>query len=829
MPDIESIFSEAVKHHQSGRLQDAEVLYRHLLVLQPNHPETNHNLGILALQVNQPEAGIPYLRAALESDPGRSQFWAGYLEALACTGQRDLARQTLAQGRSSGLTLHGLEGLLEEPSRRALEGFMQALHRGSIGEAEHLASGMTENFPDSALAWNALGMAMKLGGRPEEAIRAMQRCVLLNPGDAKALFNLGLMQYEAGNHEDAEDSYRKAVSVKPDYAEAHSNLGNILRDLNRLPEAEESCRKAISIQPDHFLAHLNLGAILFDRDRFSEAESCFLKAISVKPDLAEAHLGLGGALYHLGRIIDAESSLRKAISLKHGLFRAHANLGNVLKDMGWLPDAEASYRLAISIHPDYAEAHSHLGATLLETGKLTDAEESCRKAIAIKPEYGEAHINLGCILLGKGNHDDAQASFRKAMEIRPGCFEGHSNLLMGFNYRSDGSKAYAEAVEYGKAVRKKASPFDSWTCPESGRVRVGLVSGDFRNHPVGHFLESILSELDPGKVELFAYPTSPLTDSLTDRIRPHFSQWHPLCGLNDETAAKLVHAHGIHVLIDLSGHTACNRLPLFAWKPAPIQASWLGYFATTGVSEIDYILGDPHVTPEGHESQFAEKIWRLPDTRMCFTPPRDAPEVSPLPALRNGLVTFGSFQNLAKASDETLALWSKVLEAVPESQLRWQCGQFADRNVIDMTRSRLKAFGIERADLVGPVNRQDYLAMHAEVDFILDTFPFTGGTTTCEALWMGVPTLTLAGNTLISRQGLGLMTAAGLPEWAVHTPEEYVSRAVEFAGSRESLDALRKQMRERVLSSPLFDSRRFARNLENAFHKMCEAHTGSLR
>jgi predicted O-linked N-acetylglucosamine transferase (SPINDLY family) len=376
---------------------------------------------------------------------------------------------------------------------------------------------------------------------------------------------------------------------------------------------------------------------------------------------------------------------------------------------------------------------------------------------------------------------------------------------------------------------KASAPFSSWIAPASDeRLRIGFVSGDLVNHPVGYFVESLLAELDPARLEVFAYPTQPVSDDLTARIRPHFAAWKPLYGRSDESAATLIHGDGIDVLIDLSGHTAHNRLPVFAWKPAPVQVSWLGYFATTGVPGIDYLLADEVSVPPEHRSHFTETVWYLPDTRLCFTPPATDVAVAPLPALANGYVTFGSFQNLAKLGDEVLKAWAGIMTSMPAARLRLQNKQLADPGVRERLLERLCRAGIGagRVALHGPMLRRDYLAAHAEVDLILDTFPFPGGTTTCEALWMGVPTLTLAGDRLIARQGASLLAAAGLTAWIAHSEAEYIDKALAFAGDLPALAALRTTLRDRVLRSPLFDARRFASNFERALREMWRRRSG---
>jgi protein O-GlcNAc transferase len=373
---------------------------------------------------------------------------------------------------------------------------------------------------------------------------------------------------------------------------------------------------------------------------------------------------------------------------------------------------------------------------------------------------------------------------------------------MNYNAHSPQS-CLEEARNYGRIVAGKAERFSAWQCAAPpDRLRVGLVSGDLCDHPVAYFLENLLVQLDHDRIELIAYPTRHKQDDLTARIRRHFSAWKPLTGLSDEAAARLIHADGVHVLIDMSGHTGYNRLPVFAWKPAPVQVTWLGYFATTGVAEMDYLLADEAGVPAARQAQFTETVWYLPDTRLCFSAPGVELPVAPLPALSKGRFTFGNFQNLAKVGDEVLAAWGDILSALPDARLRIQTYQL---------------------DVHGSAQRAAYLAAHAEVDMILDTFPYPGGTTTCEALWMGVPTLTLAGDSLLARQGASLLSAAGLAQWVANSQEEYVAKAVAFASDLPELAALRAGLREQVLASPLFDAPRFARHFEEALWGMWRA------
>ena len=529
------------------------------------------------------------------------------------------------------------------------------------------------------------------------------------------------------------------------------------------------------------------------------------------------------------RLSEAEAYYRRALELQPDYASAHFNLGNLLWEAKRFPEAEVSYRRALELRPDYADAHNNLGILLQRTNRPSEAEMSYRRALELKPS-AEAYCNLGGILRDCRKINEAVASYRQALEIKPDYFKAQSDLLFVLNYTASSLPSYylEQARQVGRLLTGKVGKrFSSWQCvnrPE--RLRVGLVSGDLLSHPVGYFLEGLLAHIDPARIELIAYSTHHKEDELTVRIRPYFFAWKQLSDKSDEDAAHLIHADGVHILFDLSGHTGHNRLPMFAWKPAPVQASWLGYFATTGVAEMDYLLADEMGVPEDRRDQFTESIWYLPDTRLCFTAPRFTLPVAPLPALSKGMITFGCFQNLPKVGDNVLEAWGDILAALPSARLRIQCKQLSESAQSAQMFQRLQRHGIdpERVELHGAASREDYLAAHAEVDLILDTFPYPGGTTTCEALWMGVPTLTLAGDRLLARQGASLLTAAGLGEWVAQNKKDYITKAIALSSDIPKLAALRAGLRQQVLASPLFDAPRFARNFEDALWGMWKSY-----
>lgn len=718
-----------------------------------------------------------------------------------------------------------------QPAADAIKTLLHHYQAGQLDVAEQLACAMCQEFSENPFGWKALGTIRQQLGRFKEALEPLLVAARLLPSDAETHCNLGVVLKNLGRFSEAAAHYRDAILLDPNHVGAHNNLGNLLREHKKYPEAEALLRKAVSLNPGYVEAHNNLGNVLMELCRFGEAESSYREATRLKPDYAEGQSNLGHAIKELGRLDEAESRQRLALELKPEYVIAHNNLGNILRDLGRLADAEASYREAIRLKPDYAEAYSNLGSLLRERARLSEAEKCLRQCIALDPTIAQAHSNYGVVLKELGRLKDSLASYRVALRLMPELSEAHSNILFCMNYMEMDTDAEAlqEARAYGASVSLRAHPkFNSWRVPGYGeKLRVGFVSGDFKNHPVGYFIEGLIPRLNNGYFETVAFPTSPISDDLTNRLKPHFSEWHPLYGKNNLDAAKCIHESAIQVLIDLSGHTALNRLPVFAYKPAPVQVSWLGYFATTGLPEMDYFLGDPYVSPEEEAANFTERIWRLPETWLCFTPPHTPHVIGPLPSLSNGFTTFGSFGNLSKMGDQVVRLWSQILKRAPGSKLYLKSKQLADSDTLRLTYERFAAEGIEPSSLIleGPSGRDQYFECYNRVDMILDTFPYPGGTTSVEALWMGVPVLTLKGHRFLSRLGESIAHNIGNPAWIAADEAGYVDKALHLSSNQRTLSDLRCTLRARALSSPLFDTQRFAANFGETVRSLYKSKT----
>jgi predicted O-linked N-acetylglucosamine transferase (SPINDLY family) len=611
-----------------------------------------------------------------------------------------------------------------------------------------------------------------------------------------AALTKAIQLHQAGTLEEARRIYQAILDVEPRHAEVQNNLGVLLKSLRELPAAEARYRQAIILRPDYYDAHGNLGNLLLAAGRLFEAEAIYRHGLRINPHHAVAHYNLGNAFLAIQRLDDALTCFRQAIRLK----------------------------------PDHAGAYTDLGNTLKGMGRLSEAEAVHQQALLLNPHSPQAHNNLGIALADQGRLHEATSHFQRAIGLQPYIPEIHSNLLFYMNYMDGVSKEtkLQEARHYGRRVAQAATKrFASWTAAMPlDRLRIGFISGDFRNHPVTYFLEGLLARIDRSRFELFAYTMNRVEDELTVKLRTHFDRWTEIFNKTDLEAAEGIHADGVHVLIDLAGHTAFNRLPVLAFKPAPVQASWLGYFATTGVSEVDYLLGDPQVSPVEDDPDFVERVKRLPETYLCWTPPHIELAVAELPALAKGHVTFGCFNNGTKLNEDVLSAWARVLNAVDGSMLFLKASQFADADFRNHIVSTLGVYGVspDRLIIEGRSTRADYFEAYSRVDMALDPFPFPGGTISVDGLWMGVPVVTKRGDCFIARNGETIARNCGQDAWVARDDREYMEKAIGFASDIPALARLRRDLRPRLLASPLFDSTLFAGRFEQAMDEMWRDH-----
>ena len=617
-------------------------------------------------------------------------------------------------------------------------------------------------------------------------------------------------------------------------AAQHVTAGNALLAEGNLDAAATSYLDATLSDQTHVPALINLGFVLLAQSRPMAASEPLRRALALAPDSPDVHYLLGDVALRQRDIAGAVGHFRKTIQLQPGLAVSYRDLGRALHEGGLDDQAVAVLRAGIAIEPTFADLHYYLGNVQAALGDPSAALVSYKRALELQPDYAAVRSNLSPVLLDLCDFEGAAAAARSALSLNPRMHHAHSNLLLAMSSdpRCAPQDYLAEARRFGVALTDFALGIAETNIrPHHNRVidgptplKIGFVSADLRRHPVGYFLQSVLAHWDATDMIAVAYSNSNVVDRLTARLQSNFSAWHNIADVRDMDARRLIEANGIDILIDLSGHTSGNRLPLFALRPAPVQVTWLGYWASTGLPAIDFVLSDLISLPPAQRHHFTESVCYVPDTRLCFSMPDEgeAPSVTPPPAMTRGYVTFGSFQRLTKLNDRVLALWSRVLCAVPGARLRIQAAQLGNSSDRERLLNRLTAAGIVAAhvDLVSAVPHADYLAAYSHVDIVLDTFPHSGATTTCEALWMGVPTITLMGDTMLSRQGASLLQCAGLEGWVAASEEEFIARAVQHSGDLKSLALLRSGLRRQVVASALFDSIQFAAHFQQALRRM---------
>ena len=538
---------------------------------------------------------------------------------------------------------------------------------------------------------------------------------------------------------------------------------------------------------------------------------------------AEAHFHRGEALHARGRLAEAAASYRQCLALAPNFAPAHNNLAMALHALGRPEEALAGAGRALAIDPSFALAHSMRGIALQTLGRTEEAVASFRQALALQPSLAAARNNLGTALMAQGLAAEAAAEYRRALDLQTGYLLARSNLLMALQYDPEISPdaLFEEHKIYGKMAGSAAARHENARDP-GRRLRLGYVSPDLRRHPVGYFLAPVLAHHDRANFDVACYYGFGQEDDVTQALKRDAGTWRSTLGLGDKALAARIREDGIDILVDLAGHTANNRLPVFALRPAPVQTSWAGYVGTTGLETMDYLVTDRWESPPGGESYAVEKLARLPDGYVCYAPPDYAPAVGPLPAGETGAITFGCFNNLAKINARVIALWAEVLRALPEARLVLKNKELREGSARRRLHEAFAAKGVngKRVVLEGPSPHRELLARYNGIDIALDPFPYSGGLTTLEALWMGVPVVTRGGATFAARHSLSHLNAAGLGTLVAADEGGYVAGALALARDRERLGALRRGMRARLKDSPVTQAERFTRNLETAFRAM---------
>lgn len=641
-----------------------------------------------------------------------------------------------------------------------------------------------------------------------------------------SLLQRAMAEHQAGRLAEAQAGYRAVIARDPQCADAWHYYGQLAFHAGQFAPAAELMQRAAALTPHDPVLLGNLGETLRQLHRLDEAIACFRRSLALKPNDPIVCNNLGNALTTLGHFDEAVAAYRTALAARPDYANAYNNLGNLHRTRRRYADALECFQQALRLNPQFFEALNNLGTALVFLGRFDEAILAFQRALALRPDADVAN-NLGGVLARSGRIDEALGAIRQAVSLAPKRADLHSNLVFFLHYHPAISPAEL-AAERARWNERHAQPLATEIPPHTNdrtpgrRLRIGYVSPDFRDHVVGRNLRPLFAHHDRAQVEIFVYAQVPQPDATTDFFRQHSDHWRDISALSDPQLAAAIREDRIDILVDLALHTAKNRLLVFARKPAPVQVSFAGYPAGTGLATIDYHLTDPWLEPphdRGVDPSGPDAPFHLRHSFWCYDPAGADVAVGPLPAAAAGRVTFGCFNNLTKVNPGVVALWSKVLAAVPDSRclLLGPAGHYRDTLI-----AAFRSHGVDAARIgfVEQQSRTDYLRAYQQIDIALDTFPYNGHTTSLDAFWMGVPVITLIGETPVARAGWSQLSNLGLTELAARSAEGFVGIAAELARDLDRLTGLRAGLRERMQPSPLMDAAGFARDIEAAYRTM---------
>jgi predicted O-linked N-acetylglucosamine transferase (SPINDLY family) len=645
----------------------------------------------------------------------------------------------------------------------------------------------------------------------------------MNPA---ALLETGLASHRAGDLDRAEAAYRQILQRWPAHPDALYLLGMVVQKRGLHAEAIQLFAEAAQANPQFARAHLQRGFSLNALQQPEAAADAFQAAIAGQSNLAEAHHQLGNTLKALKRLPEALISLREATRLAPADVVFWLSRGMACRENRQLDEAVECFQHAAKLAPALPEAQAILGQALMAQQRTDEARRHLNEALRLRPDFAEAHHDLGRLCTDEGLLAEAAGHYRNALAIQRApatC----SNLLYLLNYlpETDPAPHFAEhrqwAEWFEQPLRPDWKPHANDATPDR-RLRIGYVSPDFRDHPVTAFMEPILRMHHREHFETFCYSNAKAPDAVTERLRLLADHWRDISGWDPAKVADWVRQDGIDILVDLAGHTTDNSLLVFARKPAPVQFTWIGYPNTTGLEAMDYRLTDAISDPPGQTERWhSEQLVRLPKSFSCYAAPAESPAVGPLPALANGYITFGCFNNFRKVSPATIAVWTRLLHEMPTARLLLKSQGLGNPQTAARLRDQFAGISAERIELLGAgLPKELHMGLYNRVDLSLDPFPYNGTTTTCDSLWMGVPVVTLTGKTHVARVGLSLVSHAGFPDWAVKTADAYVAKCRELTGDLPNLARLRAGLREQMRLSPICDATQFIDHLEAAFREM---------
>lgn len=711
---------------------------------------------------------------------------------------------------------------------QALQLAFQYHQAGNLSQAEAIYRQMLPVTPQPSELLHLLGVIAAQRQQFAEAIELINQALALDNTVANFYSSLGGALSGQGQWTEAIANFNQALTLDPNHLEAHYNLGNLSRHQQQWSQAAQHYRQYLALDPHDATVHHYLGSVLLSQGQISEAVKCYQQALALTPNVAEINHSLGYALAELGKFSQAVDYYQRALALTPNNAQIHKSLGDVFRIQGRWKPAIVAYQQALTLNPNDAGTYNNLGTTFNQTGNLNKATQCFHKALQLAPNFLEAGSNLASSLLYQGFIQPAIAHYQQILAKQPQALT-YSNLLLALHYLVDIdlTTLFSAHQQFNQQyVTPLATTIQSpWPDRhEQRRLKIGYLSSDFHKHSVAYFIEPILAQHDHEQFEIICYYHGTTTDKVTRRLQKLADQWINCAGWSDEVLTETIRQAAIDILVDLGGHTNQNRLLVLARQPAPVQITYLGYPSTTGLTVIDYRITDHYVDPEGKTESFnTEQLLRMPNSYFCYRPDDDSPPINPLPALKKQHITFGSFNNYAKLNASILAIWAQVLQRVPTAKLLVKARSLNDPDTRQRLKQELAALGIDSGRLI-LVNYADSTAAHLkyyhQVDIALDSYPYNGATTTCEALWMGVPVVTLVGERHTARMGLSILSAVGLTELIADTPASYVKICVKLTNNINYLQQLRASLRNQLLTSPLLDEKNFTRHLEVAYRQV---------
>ncbi len=683
--------------------------------------------------------------------------------------------------------------------------------------------------PLYAAAHLNLGIGLEALGDIAQACVAFETALRLDPADVFANYNLGRQLFARGAITEAEPLLRRAIQGNPDFADARVVLSRLLEHNGDLAGAVAELEQTLRIVPDYFGALSNYADLLVKLQRIDEALAVLRRAAAVQPENFETHYKLGHLLFERNRLADSKRHFRAALANEPASMETHASLVNVCLALGDLENAASHAEAALKSRPDWLDLLFDYGLILKRMARTSEAEAAFRRAIALDKRYVRAYQMLGGVLITQCRVDEALAVFKEGRAHCDDPFLLESPEMFALNCKDDISieDLFARHVDYGKRLQQshpaRFAPFANTPDP-SRRLRVGYVSGDLQHHVVAQFLLPLLEERDQKAFEVYCYSTGDTDDKMSARLRGVCDTWRNASRMAPGAVADLIHHDRIDILVDLAGHSGTPNLAVFAQQPAPVQATWVGYLNTTGLTRIQYRISDHHCDPPGLTERFhTEKLVRLPHSQWCYRPFVEVECAREAPYARNGFVTFGSFNQIVKVTPSMRRLWGRILTQIPDARLlvvgvvdkQAQSGLYRDLADAGVDRARI--------EMLPYVPLEEYYRSFGRVDIALDTMPFSGGTTTCDALWMGTPVITAPGQRSWSRSAASALTTLGLQEWIAESADDYVLRAVRFARNPSIVAEVRKSLRSSMLASPLMNRQQFTRDMEGAFRHMWQS------